>query len=80
MLSARSIRRALLRRFPYCVFYIVERERVVVLEGLQLTTNSVLQSIGGTLLAAGGSAQRWRSAPFVAAEARSASQPIEGTP
>jgi plasmid stabilization system protein ParE len=26
----RSVRRALLRRFPYCVFYVVERERVVV--------------------------------------------------
>ena len=26
----RSIRRALLRRFPYCVFYVVERDRVVV--------------------------------------------------
>ena len=26
----RSIHRALLRRFPYCVFYVVERDRVVV--------------------------------------------------
>jgi plasmid stabilization system protein ParE len=27
----RSIRRALLRRFPYCVFYVVEAERAVVI-------------------------------------------------
>ena len=26
----RSFRRALLRRFPYCVFYVVAREQVVV--------------------------------------------------
>lgn len=26
----RSVRRALLRRFPYCIFYVVERERIVV--------------------------------------------------
>jgi plasmid stabilization system protein ParE len=26
----RSVRRALLRRFPYCVFYVIEAERVVV--------------------------------------------------
>lgn len=25
-----SIRRALLRRFPYCVFYVVEPERIVI--------------------------------------------------
>ena len=26
----RSLRRALLRRFPYCMFYVVERERALV--------------------------------------------------
>jgi hypothetical protein len=35
---------------------------------LQLTPNSSLQSIRGTVLAAGTAPQRWRSAPLGAAE------------
>jgi hypothetical protein len=35
---------------------------------LQLTPNSLLQSIRGTVLAAGGVPQRWRSALLGAAE------------
>lgn len=30
VLIHRSIRRAVLHRFPYCVFYVVEEERVVI--------------------------------------------------
>ena len=30
----RKIRRVLLRRFPYCVFYIIEGERIVVLDAV----------------------------------------------
>lgn len=29
-LAHRQVRRALLRRFPYCVFYLIEAERAVV--------------------------------------------------